>query len=81
MRNLFRKFAILLSVVMVGMLALVGCGGTDEPDNPDAPSIRLDVVETSLYIGKQVTLTATLKNSEEAIVWSSSDPATGRRAS
>ncbi len=75
MRNLFRKFAILLSVVMVGMLALVGCGGTGEPDNPDAPSIRLDVVETSLYIGKQATLTATLKNSEEAIVWSSSDPA------
>ena len=56
MRNLFRKFAILLSVVMVGMLALVGCGGTDEPDNPDAPSIRLDVVETSLYIPLKMLL-------------------------
>lgn len=37
------------------------------------PSVAINATETSLYITKQLTLTATVTNSEDTVVWSTSN--------
>lgn len=39
-------------------------------DGPQEPSLKLDKTEASLKIGKTVTITATVKNTEEEVAWS-----------
>lgn len=45
----------------------------NEPETPETPNVKLSATTLSLELYESATLTATLENSEETIVWSSSD--------
>lgn len=58
------------SLLLVGLLALVGCGALDGPTTPGT-SLRLSETELSLYQG--TTRVVAAENATGAITWSSAD--------
>lgn len=65
---------VLLLAVSVGVTA---CGKKEEEPQPapPQPAVTLDVTEVSLDVYETTTLQATVTNSDQTVVWTSSDPA------
>lgn len=66
---------MLFALCMVVGVSMTGCGnGTDEPQTPP-PEVRVTLNETnvSLDLFEKFALSATVENTTESVVWSSSD--------
>ena len=68
-----KKVRILLALVLFVFASscVLGCGENPEP-KPD-PTVTISQTSASVDVYESVTLTATKENTDEEIVWSSSD--------
>ena len=71
-------FTIVLAVMLLSATALTSCGKDPEPTpepTPEPPraAVQLDMTDVRLDIYDTQLLTATVQNTEEAVVWRSSD--------
>ena len=69
-----KKLLTLLLVVVLSMVAFVGCNDADASSTEGpAVEITLNKTEVVLAIGEQFALEAEVKNSEESVTWASSN--------
>lgn len=69
-----KKLLSLLLVVVLSMVAFVGCNDADASSTEGpAVEITLNKTEVVLAIGEQFALEAEVKNSEESVTWASSN--------
>ena len=73
MKKIYQNFiGIMLAILLV--FSVVGCSnGGDSGSVKEDPSLTLNVIEKTLYVDESFTLTATMKNVEGKVTFSSSD--------
>ena len=73
MKKIYQNFiGIMLAILLV--FSVVGCSnGRDSGSVKEDPSLTLNVIEKTLYVDESFTLTATMKNVEGKVTFSSSD--------
>ena len=68
-----KNLVIALILVIVSMVAVIGCKQKPDPVPPPAASITLDKVRAELDVYDTLVLTATKENTDAEIEWSTSD--------
>lgn len=68
------RFLLIVLMTLIGALALLcGCGG-----GGGSPKITLDKTSLQMFMNDEATITATVEDSDDSVVWSSSDTSVAR---